>query len=174
MEERWQEAERAADLHIPRDEASMVIERTFEAPVPVVWEYLLDPRKRRKWQIMLTGIDEEQSEARRGTGTVVHCAHGAGTITEEIVEWRPFERFTWEVALPGYGPTRNTIVLQPRDGHTLVEDRFERPRTGEQAAMWPQIQAFLQEQMRIGYDALADLVASDDSEPQPARTPAPR
>jgi len=170
MEERWQEAEQAADLHVSREEAGLVIERTFTAPVPVVWEYLLDPRKRMQWQTMLTGIDETQSEARRGPGTVVHCAHGAGTITEELIEWRPFERYTWEVAIPGYGPARNTVVLHEREGHTLMDERMEGPRTEEQAAMWPQIREFIREQAELGYDTLGGLLASAELEPDAAST----
>jgi uncharacterized protein YndB with AHSA1/START domain len=160
MEERWQEAERSAELHVSREQAGLVIERTLDAPPPVAWEHLLDPRKRMLWQTMLTGIDEETKGARRQQGTIVHCAHGAGTITEELIEWRPFERFTWDVEIPGYGPMRNTIVLQPRGDGTLLEDLMDGPRSDEQAAAWPQVKAFIEEQASIGYDNLVALLRS--------------
>lgn len=85
----WQaEQERAAVLVSESDGKVMTFE--LPAPPPVVWEWFSDPHKRIQWNIA-DRIDIESSKGPSGVGTVNHCVHGKQTITEEIVDWKPFD-----------------------------------------------------------------------------------
>jgi uncharacterized protein YndB with AHSA1/START domain/class 3 adenylate cyclase len=158
MEARWQEAESAAHHRVTLESADLVIERRLPAPPPLVWDYLLDPRKRLEWQ-GLAKVDEQSPAGRREAGTSIHCAHGDVVFVEELLEWRPFERFTWDIVLEGYGRIRNTIVLRPDGDGTLVED-LTGPPSPEQAAEWPAYREMLQHGTETGYAALAEALAA--------------
>ncbi len=74
-------------------DASMTIE--IAAPPSLVWEWLNDAAKRTQWGGL--EIHADKADGRRGMGTTNHCIHGKNSERlQTIVDWRPFDYFTYE------------------------------------------------------------------------------
>ena len=43
---------------------------------------------------------------------------------EEIVDWQPYDRVAWRLAVPGLGPVAATADLDPTDGGTHLRLRW--------------------------------------------------
>jgi hypothetical protein len=106
--------------------ADGVISQVLPAPPPVVWEWLNDPAHRSRWMAGRAWHAGQRPGGRTGPGARNHCDHGFGGITETILDWRPFDYFTVELATTGGRATvRQTYQLEPLpDGVTRLHDRF--------------------------------------------------
>jgi hypothetical protein len=71
---------------------------TVEYPVPphVAWSWYQTPEKRNIVMPTVHWYAGDRPGGRGGVGASNHCAHGAGTSTEVVVDWRPFEYSTTE------------------------------------------------------------------------------
>ena len=119
-------------------------EYTFESPVPppVLWQYLVDPDKRLRWQTMQTALDTTpNSRGRLGVGAISHCAHGGGyELVRHYVDWRPFRYFTWRTEPISGSDRLRSFILRPmtettefvprEDGGTVVHYRFRLQNRG--------------------------------------------
>jgi class 3 adenylate cyclase len=120
LEEQWTKEQVRTRVFVTEEEAVARHEMFFSAQPPVVWEYFTDPRKRLRWQLGLTSIDEDV-EGRRGVDTINHCAHGSDVITQRVADWRPFSTFTTVDALEGTPIVLTTTTdFAPADGGTTV------------------------------------------------------
>jgi hypothetical protein len=89
------------------------------------WSYLLDTDQRLRWVGGMTGMTVEGgSGGRLDEGSVLHCAHGAEIRNFEIVDWRPFDSFSWDQHLPFGLVVRTTFDLTRRPDGTYVEVRL--------------------------------------------------
>jgi len=97
---------------------------TFELPAPasVIWEWFSDPQLRMQWN-QADSIDVESSPGPSGVGTVNHCVHGKAKISEEIVDWKPFQYCTLRIASP-VGSFLMTCAMEPNDGGTVAQIRI--------------------------------------------------
>lgn len=135
LETAWGEENGRQRHEVTRDTAAMVIEFDFAAPRPVVWEHFTRPDLRPKWQ----GSDELRESSpngRRGAGTINHCTHGAQTIIEEVLDWRPFDLVTEATLLPIPDAPKvilTTAFLEKAGGGTHVEIRVAKPRPKDRA-----------------------------------------
>ena len=57
---------------------------------------------------------------RLGIGSEYHCAHGDNIITQTIVDWKPFDYMTFDVALSEEDRFRLTTQLTPIESGTRV------------------------------------------------------
>ncbi len=100
------------------DEAEAVFSVEVEIPVPpaLAWDYFTKPEYR---QIM-TGGDrmpvENQAGGRTGSGTVYVCAHGEVNLRQPVLDWRPFDYYTYETPMPMGLACAITIRFSPIDG----------------------------------------------------------
>ena len=129
------------------------------APRGSVWEALLDPVSQRSWRSGATSVQMASPGGERGVGTTTHCVHGKQAFDQEIVDWRPFDyftyrergpygRYTWtfELAddLPG---TRLTVRVRGDDGLRqrllllVGARRFRRMLAGNLDALAAQLRA---------------------------------
>ncbi|MBI5880030.1 MAG: DUF2652 domain-containing protein [Chloroflexi bacterium] len=90
----------------------------FDAPPPVVWDWLNDVQCRGQWMPYGLWSAFLRPGGRRGApGARNHCAHGKGVMVETVLDWRPFEYVTVEAI--DLGKTmRRTIHFEPLDGGT--------------------------------------------------------
>lgn len=92
-----------------------------------LWDQITKPDY---WAAM-TGSDRSRlinkSGGRTGPGSVYQCAHGNAVYDQTIVEWRPFEQFSWEGTTP-FLKTKllSTIRLEPVETGTRVTMGFGR------------------------------------------------
>jgi hypothetical protein len=61
---------------------------------------------------------------RRGVGTTTQCVTGRLATLEEIVDWQPFDRVAWRLAVEGLGPIAATADLDGSDGGTHLRIRW--------------------------------------------------
>lgn len=95
------------------------IQATLAAEPAVVWAHLTSPALRTRWEGPLV-IDETTAGGRRGVGTTAQCVTGRLATLEEIVDWQPYDRVAWRLAVPGFGPVAATADLEPTGGGTRL------------------------------------------------------
>ena len=100
-----------------------------------------------------------------GVGSKTHCTHGAKVESvHTILDWRPFEYFTEEIARPSDGQPQalNTITLEPIEGGTRVCSRYRvlvRPRL----IAVPVFKRMSASGIRASLDTLQRLLTRDES-----------
>jgi hypothetical protein len=57
-------------------------------------------------------------------GTTAQCVTGRLATLEEIVDWQPYDRVAWRIAVPGLGPVAATADLEPAPGGTRLRLRW--------------------------------------------------
>jgi hypothetical protein len=142
----------------------------FPASVNVVWDFFTSPQKRLLWQTDFTHIDQTNRGGRRGPGTTNHCVHGRGAITEEILDWHPFEYYTQRMVLPMVGPMTQTFELRPlgKDA-TEMRIRIQHLR-GKQRMLWPLMRRSLSKGMLANADRLRQILREQIPRPVPLET----
>ena len=101
---RMREARR---VYIGPEEAELeVCFGEYPYPPAVVWQYLVDPEKRLRWQPLQTAIkNQPNQQGRTGVGASSHCSHGVGgDAVREYLDWRPYSYFTTRFTPLGRGP----------------------------------------------------------------------
>ena len=120
------------------------IEGDLRVPASVAWTMLTEPSHRARLIPGVERIDEAPIDGRRGIGTRNHCVHGDGASLEEVLDWRPFEYFTFDQRIPGVVHYVSTTELTPTPEGTHVTIRIQRPRSAkERAALEAAAPAFL-------------------------------
>jgi hypothetical protein len=108
-------AARRARISAAMADAALV--QDCSAPPAVVWDWLNDPLRRSRWMAGTHWSAGRRPAGRTGVGARNHCEHGAGTATETVVDWCPFDYFTVELrARPGRLTVLQTYELEPLPG----------------------------------------------------------
>ena len=119
LEAQWQAetGERRLDIskRIPRSASR----RHWAAEPSVVWAHLTSPALRTRWEGPLV-TTESSATGRRGVGTTAQCVTGRLGTLEEIVDWHPYDRVAWRLAVPGLGPVAATADLDPIESGTRL------------------------------------------------------
>ena len=84
----------------PTPTSSFDVEATLAAEPSVVWAHLTSPALRTRWEGPIV-IEETSAGGRRGVGTTAQCVTGRLATLEEIVDWQPYDRVAWRLAVPG-------------------------------------------------------------------------
>jgi uncharacterized protein YndB with AHSA1/START domain len=139
LEEAWEKENDRQRNQVTRDKAASVIEFDIAAPRESVWEYFTLPDLRPKWR-GADGVRETSESGRRGVGTTNHCMHGAHTIIEEVIDWRPFDYLTLTTLLPMPGAPKvlmtyafSEIAGSASAGGTHIEIRVAKPKPKDKA-----------------------------------------
>jgi uncharacterized protein YndB with AHSA1/START domain len=122
LEARWH-AESERRLDIAESDLAFDVEATLAAEPSVVWAHLTSPALRTRWEGPIR-IEETSAGGRRGVGTTVQCVTGRLATLEEIVDWQPYDRVAWRLAVPGVGPVAATADLDPTDSGTRLRLRW--------------------------------------------------
>lgn len=93
---RYQELIESRRVFISADEADLTLSGFVNAPPVVIWEWMNDVDKRRKYESFDEIRPVFRPGGRTGAGARNHCAHGDNVVVETILDWRPFEYFTAE------------------------------------------------------------------------------
>ena len=105
--------------------ADLVLECECQAPPAVVWEYLNDPARRELWMADRHITGTLRPGGRMAIGARNHCAHGKEEINEPILDWRPFEYFTFITCFtPDKEGLRQTFTLEPTNGGASTRVRM--------------------------------------------------
>lgn len=123
LEARWQAEMGERRLDIADAELAFDIEATLAAEPSVVWAHLTSPALRTRWEGPIR-IEEASTGGRRGVGTTAQCVTGRLATIEEIVDWQPYDRVAWRLAVPGVGPVAATADLDPTESGTHLRLRW--------------------------------------------------
>jgi hypothetical protein len=105
----------ARHIFISPEDADFAFTFDFNAPPPIIWHWLTDIEKK----TLLAGGEalftaKSRPGGRNGPGASNHCAHGKnlkGSLVETILDWRPFDYYTFE-ATEGNSNMRQTYKLE--------------------------------------------------------------
>lgn len=123
LEGRWQAESGERRLDIAEADVAFGVETILAADPSVVWAHLTSPALRTRWEGPIR-IDETTSGGRRGVGTTAQCVTGRLATLEEIVDWQPYERVAWRLAVADVGPVAATADLDPTEGGTRLRLRW--------------------------------------------------
>lgn len=123
LEARWQVETAERRIDIADADVAFDISTTLAAEPSVVWAHLTSPALRTRWEGPIR-IDETSAGGRRGVGTTTQCVTGRLATLEEIVDWQPYDRVGWRLAVPGLGPVAATAELDPMVDTTRVRVRW--------------------------------------------------
>ena len=123
LESRWQDESALRRLAIPDSDLAFDIDAIFAAEPSVIWAYLTSPALRTRWEGPIA-ITETSTGGRRGVGTTAQCVTGRLATLEEIIDWQPYERLAWRLAVPGLGPVAATAELDPVERGTRLRLRW--------------------------------------------------
>jgi len=127
LHERYKAIIEARRTVVTPEEADFSFAFDFHAPPPVIWHWLTDNEKK----TLLAGGEavftaRSRPGGRNGPGASNHCAHGKdlkGLLVETIVDWRPFDYYTFE-AMEGNSNMRQTYKLEPVSDGTETRLHF--------------------------------------------------
>lgn len=161
----WQRVQERRRVFVTRVDADFEFTAELPAPVEVVWDFTTSPRKRLLWLQDFTAIDQTNPSGRRGPGTSNHCVHGRGAITEEILDWHPFQYFTQRMDMPMMGPWVQTYEFSPiGTDATKLRIRIER-LSGRRKMLLRFMRRRLANGMRKNTDRLATVLREESAEP---------
>jgi hypothetical protein len=121
LDARYRVLTEARRVAVEPEDADFTLARELRGPPPVVWEWLNDPARRRRWEDVV--IDEEALPGgRSGTGVVTRCLRGGNVLLLTVLDWRPFDYFTVRSSPPGSeGGAVTTYRLMQTDGSTKLQ-----------------------------------------------------
>jgi len=123
LEARWQTDSGERRLDIAEADVAFDVEATLAAEPSVIWAHLTSPALRTRWEGPIR-IEEATAGGRRGVGTTAQCVTGRLATLEEIIDWQPYDRVAWRLAVPGVGPVAATADLDPTESGTRLRLRW--------------------------------------------------
>jgi hypothetical protein len=148
---RWQEEESRTRVIVDEREAVYRIDTPTSAPPQVAWEFVTTPGRRITWQLGVTGVEVIATGNRRGVGATNHCMHGKDANIEELLDWRPYDYFTYRNTVPTpMGPVRflATTQFEPTPGGTILHQRFAAPKTPKERTIMEHLTPLIDEALR--------------------------
>jgi uncharacterized protein YndB with AHSA1/START domain len=124
LEARWRDAQAQPVDYIDAGDAEYQLQAHIDGPPAAVWDYLTNPRKRPLWTKGVKRVDRDEPGQAPGIGTVNHCVHGAAASHEEILDWRPYDYYTWSTKMPFLKMRLMCELAATGDGGTDVTWRF--------------------------------------------------
>lgn len=96
LHRRYEELVRDRRIFLTEETADLSFTVDYPVPPPVAWSWYQSPEKRNIVMPSVHWSIGDRPLGRGGVGASNHCAHGGGTSTEVVVDWRPFEYSTTE------------------------------------------------------------------------------
>jgi len=126
----WERDRIGRRVFVEPAEAWFMVETEIPAPPPLVWDYFTKPEYRK---IMMGADDmpvENRLMGRTSAGTIYYCAHGDARIRHAVLDWRPFEYYTFETEMPMGAKSLISVQFSPLDGGraTKVAGACSKPR----------------------------------------------
>ena len=106
---------------INEEDADFIAEHQFEMPPAVLWEWLIDNGKRELWMEKAKWSKGERPEGRMSAGATNHCVHGKDAHLEVILDWKPFEYYTYESGSKPFFIISTLKLIENEKGTVLHE-----------------------------------------------------
>jgi uncharacterized protein YndB with AHSA1/START domain len=96
----WERERERRRVLVEPAKAWFTVETEIPAPPPLVWDYFTKP----EYRTILMEADgmpvENRIQGRTAPGTVYVCSHGDARIRHAVLDWKPFEYYTFETEMP--------------------------------------------------------------------------
>lgn len=100
MQPVWERERKRRRVFVDPGDALFTLEIELPAPAPLVWDFVTMPEYRQTF----LGADSmevtNRLQGRTTNGTVFYCAHGEARIPQTVVDWRPFDYYTYHSETP--------------------------------------------------------------------------
>jgi len=161
LDRRWAQEEERTRVFVEARQALYRFDVATSAPPQVVWEFMTTPGRRTLWQLGVTGVEVAAPGNRRGVGATNHCMHGGGASIEKLLDWRPYDYFTFQntVQTP-MGPISYvaTTELEPTSSGTTIHERYAAPQTDHERAVVEQMRPWLDDVLSKSFTRLTQLL----------------
>ncbi len=117
LDDRYRDLLEGRHEFLSEEDADVVVPHEFEAPPPVVWDWLQDPHKRTRWMEGSSWEAGERPYGRTSRAAENHCTKSR--FIEHILAWRPFEYYTVRLS-KGLLRLKITGRLEPTPAGTRV------------------------------------------------------
>jgi len=164
LERRWAEEESRTRVIVDAATAIKEIAIPTTAPPQVTWEFVTAPGRRVSWQAGVTGVEMVATGNRRGVGATNHCLHGAEASIEELVDWRPYDYFTFRNTIPtpnGVIRMLETTEFEPTPAGTIIRLRFAAPKSAKERALMQQMESFIDQAMTASAALLTEQLDAE-------------
>ncbi len=180
---RWEEEESRTRVIVAPGSAAFDWNMPVPAPPQVAWEFMTTPGRRVAWTPGVTGVEVIAVGNRRGVGATNHCAHGKNASIEELLDWRPYDYFTFRNTVPtpmGHIRFLATTEFEPTPSGTIIHMRMAAPQTRKERVLARLARPILERGLRVSRDRLVEQLgaelarrgrdAPDEPDLPPART----
>ena len=120
LEPVWQRESLRRRVFVDPEEAFFTTETEIPAEPPLVWDYFTKP----EYRTIMMGADSieirDKNAGRTDEGAVFVCAHGDALVPQPVLDWRPFEYFTYQMPMPGGLSALITTRFIPTENGTRV------------------------------------------------------
>ena len=113
---------RRSELRTVVEPEQAMVEETIVVPVPLVamWDYVTKPEYKAILADSDSALVENRNSGRIGVGSSYQCAHGDSVTAQTIVDWQPFEQYTYRGVATGNLVNLTTIAISPHDDGTRL------------------------------------------------------
>jgi len=81
-------------VYLEAKDADYIYERIVRTSPELLWSYVIEPKKRLKWQGIKEVKNTHNSFGRIGVDAEFHCDHGSFSRITRLLDWRPFHYMT--------------------------------------------------------------------------------
>ena len=162
LEPVWQRESKRRRVFVDPEEAFFTTETEIPAEPPLVWDYFTKPEYRN----VMMGADsteiEDKNAGRTDEGAVYVCAHGDTLVPQPVLDWRPFEYYTYEMPMPGRLSVMITTRFIPIEGGTRVLGLCSKPRGAMIARNLAKLaRGQAQSNTQKGFDSLREVIIKE-------------
>lgn len=101
---------------------------------------------------------------RRGVGATTHCLHGAEASVEELLDWRPYDYFTFRNTIPtpmGVIRLLETTEFEPTPDGTIIRWRWAAPKTARERVLLGKMESFIDQAMTTSAALLTEQLDAE-------------
>lgn len=122
LPEQWEKVRELDQVRVNPEDSIITIEHDFDIPMPILWEYMVNPAFRAIMQGSISQNIIPSEKGRFERGAVFECVHDDKTTIQTILDWRPFEYYSTRETLPYFNTfVYGTYQLKPMpDGKTRL------------------------------------------------------
>ncbi len=158
----WQRESKRRRVFVDVEDAFFVTETEIPAEPPLVWDYFTKP----EYRTIMMGSDSmdvtDKIAGRTDEGAVYVCAHGDTKVLQPVLDWRPFEYYTYEMSMPGGLSVIVTTRFIPVEGGTRVVGLCSKPRGSIVARNLAKLAGGrAQSNTQKSYDALREVIIKE-------------
>jgi len=165
----WEEKQARLRRVVTPQDTLFVVDKDYPVAPVLMWDYVTKP----EYKAILAGSRDakvsNRSQGRVGPGTVYQCSRGSSITPHTIVEWEPFEEYTYESPRPLGVLGRTTIRLEPFNEGTKLSVLFSKSTGGSNLRRKLQDISFRltgRREIEKGQQELRDLITKDIADGQ--------